>query len=929
MPAETEKTVPWCTLLLVLGALICHTGVLLGNLSAADGFRVMGNATHGWANVGKGLAIALHEELEAQMGNITDEMTDAVEKLMTVQDSIDTVLALVGQTADKALLRSSLVAQTPDVTSIASSVPLPGPLPAAVTAQVESAVSEVTGGLQTIIDALEPALMKIGEWEVKFGNKLQAAMEMFSTTIDIVQKLFDGIMAQLTGGGGSDPYMEHNTYTLFALTDVEKGITVQDLKDVAGIYQISALDGSKAEDLHLQYDVNKDAVIDKTEYSSFVLDESLPNIMAVVLRQYSKKLAQVSGQVRGAKLRDEVANAVVHYLQLVCAKNVTKVGWISEVLTNGTLPLPFTAGIMRNLALSVDDPEVLTTTDVGSKVIGTMSTLNPGYTMAAARLMGDAEWWLSEGFDPADQSICVERVTRWTATTLLETGATVAFKQLANLVGLTQSPSIMLNGIAVNDSRDSAQENVEETAARVGHLARQMADRSRSACFAGRESLLHDRYLELRQAPGSRALFDGLLGGALAARGDPKASAAISAGVPAKPETLLFAQWLSANATQTAMEFQGASFNYSGQSSSALDSTATQVQGMVKKTQAFLALLGEYSGQAGITKLRAKVQMFADNGVAEVTKLITAYMSGGVVPAMGGENATENATASFLQVEAATGQTPEDSAATWAQVVSTLEALQSVLPTCISNLKMAKTEVGALSQSLNTVFKTLDNKGKEIFDNFADVYSKLWTVYFVLLMLFTFGVLYYGLWAAGCCGKIRDHTTEAFLPDYEPPQTFSDRMRCCWSSCTHCLVHTTETEYCFWSMLMLGQLFVLVLFLVSVLLVVLAGVNMFISSNCSALYVLGDPTVCSETLALIQEWMTTYAPGGDNIPISEVCVAQDLTVCDTMQNKMLMSATMTAVGAILAAVISFQLLIESAISHERARNVRIIDKIEL
>lgn len=78
---------------------------------------------------------------------------------------------------------------------------------------------------------------------------------------------------------------------------------------------------------------------------------------------------------------------------------------------------------------------------------------------------------------------------------------------------------------------------------------------------------------------------------------------------------------------------------------------------------------------------------------------------------------------------------------------------------------------------------------------------------------------------------------------------------------------------------------------------------------------------------MIQDWLVTYNPSVDvTIPIQETCVEQDLMTCEIMKEKMLMAAILTAVGAMAAAVFSFQMLIECAILHERARNRRLIDK---
>ena len=88
-------------------------------------------------------------------------------------------------------------------------------------------------------------------------------------------------------------------------------------------------------------------------------------------RKYAKRLAEIAGDVGEARLRDDVARSVANYVKLVaglkiesetqgpgtvsrllragswqvCAKNMTKVDWISDRLGNGSVPLDFTGTV--------------------------------------------------------------------------------------------------------------------------------------------------------------------------------------------------------------------------------------------------------------------------------------------------------------------------------------------------------------------------------------------------------------------------------------------------------------------------------------------------------------------------------------------------------------------------------------------------------
>jgi len=795
---------------------------------------------------------------------------------------------------------------------------------------LDAMMSQLNNALDMFLDIMEPTLLKVGDWYVKFGDKVQAGIETFSTTIDAVEKLLDQIMAQSGAGGENAEDMEYNTYSLFAITDAEVGISIQDLQDVAQIYDITPLQGSKAEDLMQAYDANQDAVLDQTEYHLFTQDPSVPGVMAIVLRSYAKRLSQVAGQVGGAKLRDEVANSVVHYLQLVAAKNMTKVGWIAERLTNESLPMAFSADVMRNLALAVDDPEVLTTSDVGSTVVGVMASINADTTIAAADLMSDTDFWASEGFDPADQPICVQRVSAWTAASLIQTGSWTSLRKLHQVVGLVEKDTAPPKHMALLQTgktqallqtllQTGTKEDHDKVVEMTGASARALAERNRREYYLRRSERLQERNAKLLGTTSSRMLFDTLLGGEVAFTDDPMTSQAINNGVMAVPATIEFAKFLTWNATDSANMWQTMCFNYSGMSSTPADSFATQIEGMVKKTQGFMNMIGEYAGAEGIDRLRNKTHGFVEDAKGELLDVVMGQI---------------NKSASLLQ-QGSTGvalmeyesyadeiQPAPDSGA-WLQMVSMLQQVQAILPPCVENLKVARKEVSVVQKTLDSTFTTFKEQGLPVFNEIAEYYTIIWASYFLLLSIFTLGIMYYGFWASGYFGGPKAYRDD----EYVPPETCYDRCcclcNCCYTACCKCC----SGECVFWSCLLLGQVFVLIIFIVSLVLTLIAAINMFIATGCAAIYVLGDEKVCTETMKMIQGWITTFQAGAPETDITQVCVSHSLMTCALITGKLQTSAIYTIVGAIVASVLSFQLLIESAILHERARMRRIIDGI--
>lgn len=921
MVAMPEKECPWCTIVLVALAMACHICVLVGNYDAAQGFHMMGVSSTGWSHVGLGLAKAMKEELNIQMGNVSQLLNEGIQELMVAQDAMDQALASIGDAAEEVIggAPNGDDAAVLQQSGLNSSMPLTlqsnvSSMPASLSTTIPIAIGNITAAADSFLDKVEPALLLIGKWETTFGDKLQAGVEMFATAIDLVQKLFDQIMAQTTGGGGPDPYMEENTYTLFAMTDADKGIMVQDLKDVSGIYSITALSGDKAEDMHGKYDINKDGFVDREEYSSFVLDDSLPYIMAVVLRTYAARLTEVAGSTRSARMRDEVAKSLVSYLQLVSAKNMTKVGWIADLLSNGTLPLEFTADVMKNLALVADDPTVLTTADVGAIVVGAMTDLHAEYTSDAVNLMGDTDFWVSAGFDPADQPVCVDRVTQWMGSSLLRTQSKTLVSNMLRSLGGVSSGSNDKYAESAQELLDAGTQSVQT----LGSLARASADASRAIYMKQRHVALVEHYHDLHRTKASQLLFATLLGGQMASGADPNAVASVNSGVIASNVTLTFMSFLAANASTNAQIFQSASFNYSSQSSNAMDSFATRVQGLVKKFQAFLNLMEEYSGEDGVARLRAKVKQFSDEAQSELEDAVLLHVHRSAPGA--------NSTALREISNAGVADDGRSRKGSWSMFATMMETMRSVFPTCISNMKAAKDEVAKTDAILDSVFDVFEEKGIAIFDDLAHVYRTAWTAHFVLFALITMGILYYGLWAAGFMGGPK-HTSDHYCPEYEAPTTLSERLRCCWASCMHCMWHHSETGLCFWSMLLLGQAIVLLMFVVSIVLIILAGVNMFLASGCAQVYVLGDPQVCTQNLLVILRFLSSFNPGEElNLPLTDMCANERLATCEIMSQDMLIAGALTCSGAIMSAVLTFMLLVESAVAHERARNRRMLDK---
>lgn len=825
------------------------------------------------------MAFSLRHELDATMSEVASQLTSAVDHVLIAQQTLDHVISVVGSATDAAGAKSiSLLESGPSPMAVATarSVVL-----SQLDAFVKKVFAQITDALVAFRDKIEPALTQIGQWVVTFGDRLQAGIEGFSTTIDRVQKMFDKMMERMASSGGNAEYMEHSTFNLFD-ADFSGGLSLDDLRFASQAYAITALEGTKSEELHAKYDADDSGELDRREFSLFVHDSSLPNIMAVVLRSYARALSQLGAHVGAARMRDEVATSVAEYLAAVSAKNRTQVSWVCEGLTNGSVPLAFTAGVIGSLA-AAGVPGPLGAEVPGAIALGEMARLNASHLHAAVELLSEASFFEDEGLDLLDQPAVVARSVAWASA-----GEGAALLQRS-----------------------------AEARARVERALVQRLEAKRRA-RGTRASVLMRSYT-------ARLLFEALLGGATAAGDDPSAERAVRSGVQALPETLVFAGWLAANVSRDAAEFHKASFDYSGQLSSPTDALATQIHGMVKEVQVFLNAMSVLSSEKGIMRIRDRVHDFTEKGEVALQQLVKNQIDhtfdsllGGAALTMGAIGSLSPSNRSSLETHRATTSLDDPQSAiivSWGQLQELLSSVQGVLPTCIKSLKSARRGVSALSATLDSSFEVLGHGAPSVFETAAWSYAAMWILYYLLLSLFALALLCYAFWASGFLGQA-SHADG--LDRYEPPSTLVERLRTLGASSCHGLVGRCSGEVCFWSFLLAAQLGVLLLFLVTLILCILAGVNAFVASGCAELYILGDAGVCTDALGMLRAWLTTFGiPGSEDI--DNVCVERNLLTCQHLGPRMKPAAMLTCVGGLLGAVFSFLIVVDSAVLHERVR----------
>jgi hypothetical protein len=321
---------------------------------------------------------------------------------------------------------------------------------------------------------------------------------------------------------------------------------------------------------------------------------------------------------------------------------------------------------------------------------------------------------------------------------------------------------------------------------------------------------------------------------------------------------------------------------------------------MIKKIQNFLNLMMEYSTERGIDDLEKKIEAFADHAMDDVEKVVDRIIKEAL--------AEENATSSLLQESA----TVPDLKGVFSTIQSLLKTFKTVLPTVVDDLKFAKKEVSAVSSTLKSIFSMLKDNGSPIFEQVASLYSMVWTAYYATFLTITFLLLIYSLWATGF---ISPPTAEEVIINRGERGCWTGCKRYC-NNCMQCIRDFQDMHLCMWSCIIISELVILVMFLVSIVFCILAGVKAFISVGCAQIYLLGDDSTCQSILGKLRDFMETFWMDQAS-DLDNACDAHTLTACKVVKDQMMKSAMYTIVGSFIAAIFSLQMIFDFAHKHEQ------------
>jgi hypothetical protein len=263
----------------------------------------------------------------------------------------------------------------------------------------------------------------------------------------------------------------------------------------------------------------------------------------------------------------------------------------------------------------------------------------------------------------------------------------------------------------------------------------------------------------------------------------------------------------------------------------------------------------------------------------------------------------------------------EEQTGVFPTMMRTLLALQTQLPGVVTNVKDARRQISSVAATLSTIFGTFKQNGPPIFDDISALYRMIWVAYFGFFGSLTAGILLYGFWASGWFGGPKASVAES----YEPPRTLRERCMVCCRSCNTCLKGCHDSNLCFWSFCLLMQVFVLVIFVISIVLCILTGLKAFIGAGCSQIYLLHDPAICTGMLGNIRGFLLSFLSSQPFV-LDVYCNEASLLTCQLITGHFRTGGLGVVIGSMASALLSFLLILESAILHERARWKRIFDE---
>mmetsp|Transcript_37099 Transcript_37099/g.78870 ORF Transcript_37099/g.78870 Transcript_37099/m.78870 type:complete len:969 (+) Transcript_37099:75-2981(+) len=733
----------------------------------------------------------------------------------------------------------------------------------------------------------EPALTLLRRWIHTTTPEVTTFLNEFSDILSKAQTIFEGVLKILPRPKGDWDSMVNRTFNLFDVSNSGL-VTLHDLKQMSILYGIAALEDPDR--IFEQYDTKpSDGNLSMHEFRNFLQHGSLPDMMGVVLRTYATKLSALAGPLRAAQTRSAVTSSMARYLELVTVKNSTKATWICQTLTNGSLPVNVTAGVLKELAVAATDPnrKLLTSVDVGLVVAKTMMGFNETHVHKAVELLSRTEFWVNEGFDTDIQADTFHRISTW----VLRAGS--------------GSPNEA--GNATENRTTDHSLSLRQVRAAVEHERGQYAKRQRRSADKDWERIMGSKTTQALLQSSFRAHFPGSV------IIKPDVLQAIQSGQLAAPETIEFANWLATNISRTSTQFLADSIVYSTGVGQTLD--LTKIGQVVDSIAAAVMTLVRYISLDGEDEMRKDIERFRINATWEML-----------------------VTMSSIQANPAQGihAMVDDAFGAWYAAERLFMKLKDPLPRLKQALERTSGLAGSAERTVKNAFNALHRVNRDFIHTSAEHWRTFSKVYFGVWAVLTFLFVAFMVWyvhkfntdppwrrprdvVGGALRTSEEISGKVSEVPYEPPRTW----RGCCDVVGNAILWSVTAEYsiCWTSTMLVIEVLCLTVYVVCVLVSLIFAATMLMSSQCTHIGLLYDKVVCGTYMKVINTILVSFRVVD---PLGQVmCEKENFLACKVVNEHSAAFLTYIACS-VLQIVFAMLLLVESSVLVERCRLQKVL-----
>eukprot|EP00927_Polykrikos_kofoidii_P076638 TRINITY_DN73702_c0_g1_i1.p1 TRINITY_DN73702_c0_g1~~TRINITY_DN73702_c0_g1_i1.p1 ORF type:complete len:1154 (-),score=255.18 TRINITY_DN73702_c0_g1_i1:77-3460(-) len=821
---------------------------------------------------------------------------------------------------------------------------------------VTSFLNPVNEALTDIMTQMKPTLITVAEYTARMSPEASKSLNEVGWVMDRTQKLYDQIVANVKSVDGDISEKAKLSNLTFKVFDVnkDKEISREEYDGIAKVFQLEVLQDASGDSLWDRF--AKDAgKLDGPAYFGLMCDDETASTIVKIITEIGERYNSILSTLKSSEADGPLAMNIAKLISvtLVMGREISN---ITAPLVNGSLSDTFTASVIMSLTQVNDTAMGKIGPATGQVALKQMLEQNATTVILCLKMLSEPKFWGDRGFDDTKQPEAVKKLTSWlhqadsashdsqhhhgksiAKGSKTTTAAPASFLQMQSeelleaLVGSNCSISEASNRGELERALLEVEARAAEKQAIYSSMVRGEAAIERTKDFASGIS----RCLRLQ-----------LLGGISATNGAEQDDE-----TKAEKTTMNYSRGMANVSSTFISELYEDCQAFAGRSCNIAESVGGMVKKMVENLKKFMKIMNKYATPEGVELIYEEVQGFQDKAadsiilillipidhflpddpahpppdgcVVPVGRALPPMQSSGVGMMMGGGGMS-----SLLQVNEAKALLDAELSGVgnvFKLVTETLHKLNAELPKTIEAIDEARKQIRTVSAALKGPFKKIRDTAPALFASIAFYYKVGMWVYFIIVGGLTLLLLYYSFWAAGYMGG-----PAATDDDYEAPQTCWERCMCCYRCCCACCTKFEDSELCFWALIWSMKFFVLILFLMSLVFVIIAGVYLGTATGCgsSETTAIGSIEECETSMKQIQGVLHTFLSNDTaEGAISDACLDYKLTTCVYLQAEFWSAGFYIALGSLPVPILTFYLLFLSAVAHEQARWRRMFEEV--